>query len=155
MDFTDKTIIVEGSVIILCQNKKENKLQYIRKSVTKLKELLSVNDWEWYYIYWSMINNKVKLEITDMVKIIKAVKEEKYLVMNDEEINDLIYNEPTIVYDKLRAIKKLQKWFRHLKRVKSAIIIQRVWLKYYYKPSSKLGIVKAQKSFEKSISMLQ
>ena len=74
--------------------------------------------------------------------------------MTDEEITNLIYNEPTIVYDKLRAIKKLQKWFRHLKRVKSAIIIQRVWLNYYYKPSSKLGIVKVKKSFEKSKSKL-
>jgi len=145
--------IKKGIIINLCLDIIESKIKVKKKSLETVKQLLSIEDWEWFYLGLylkkdSTITNEHILNI-----FIKS-REECGITINYEEAIKIVFKNSYIVEKIIYKIKKIQRWFRKIRRDRAVRYIQNWWLHYYYKPSSNLGIIKAEIRFNKTKKIL-
>lgn len=124
-----------------------NKIKIKKLPLTTLKQLLSVEDWEWYYLSFFIKKDTLGLSNEDIIKLIISAKSENGLIISKEQARKFAFEEPDIAERIIYNTKKIQQWFRYCKKIKAANYIKNWWLHYYYKPSSNLGIKKACQRF--------
>ena len=101
--------------------------------ISSLSTLLSVEDWEWFYLSRILIKDG-RITIQDIVQIILGVNKTKNITIKKEKIADLILKDPCVIKKRLTAIVKIQKWFKRKLAVRR---IEKWWVHHCYKPSSK------------------